>query len=70
MNTVPQSDPGDRPPSRLPVIAGLIAAFATSGWVSWATPDGNLVVTLVPGLAVGLVVYGVASWRQRRSKAQ
>lgn len=70
MNTAPQSDPGDRPPSRLPAIAGLVAAFITSGAVSWATPDGNLVVTLVPGLAVGLVVYGLAAWVVRRSQAR
>lgn len=54
--------------SRLAAIAiGLVAAFFTAGAVSWATPDGNLVVTLVPALAVGLAVFGLASWRFRRA---
>lgn len=60
---------GDRPQPKLPVIAivlGSIAFFVTAGLVSWATPDGNLVVTLVPALAVGLAVFGLASWRIRR----
>jgi hypothetical protein len=34
--------------------------------VSWATPDGNLVVTLVPALAMGLAAYGLARWWLRR----
>jgi len=54
----------------LPVVAGLVATFITSGAVSWATPDGNLVVTLVPALIVGLLVYGLLSWRLRRGKAE
>jgi uncharacterized membrane protein len=45
---------------------GAIAAVITAGAVSWATPDGNLVVTLVPALAVGLTVCGIASWWVRR----
>ncbi len=63
---------GDRPrrKSPVPVVLGLVAAVITSGFVSWATPDGNLVVTLVPGLAVGVAVFGVASWFVRRGKAQ
>ena len=61
------------PPRRTPentkrpaVIAALAVAFVTSGAVSWATPDGNLVVTLVPALVLGLATYGVVSWRLRR----
>jgi hypothetical protein len=54
----------------LPPVAGLAAAFVTAGVVSWATPDGNLVVTLVPALLVGAVVYGLAAWRVRRDKAE
>jgi hypothetical protein len=49
----------------LAVAFGAVAAFVTAGTVSWATPDGNLVVTLVPALAVGLGVFGVALWRLR-----
>jgi uncharacterized membrane protein len=63
---------GDRSQSksRLAAIAvGLIAALFTAGAVSWATPDGNLVVTLVPALAVGLAVFGLALWRVRRGGA-
>ena len=50
-------DQGERSSSRVPVVAillGAIAAFITAGAVSWSTPDGNLVVTPVPALAVGL----------------
>ena len=41
------------------------AATVTAGAVSWATPDGNLVVTLVPALVVGLAVLGLAAWWRR-----
>ena len=60
---------GERLSSRLPAAAirlGSIAAFITAGVVSWSTPDGNLVVTLVPALAIGLTVFGLALWRVRR----
>ena len=66
---VNSEDQGERLSSRLPVVAillGSIAAFMTAGLVSWSTPDGNLVVTLVPALAVGLTVFGLASRRVRR----
>lgn len=46
--------------------AGLVAAFITAGVVSGLTPDGNLVVTLVPALVVGVAVHGLASWRWPR----
>lgn len=49
---------------------GLLAAAVTAGAVSWATPDGNLVVTLVPAVAVGLAVYGVILWFSRRKAAR
>lgn len=45
---------------RIAIAIGLIAAFFTAVVVSWSTPDGNLVVTLVPALAVGLAVSGLA----------
>jgi uncharacterized membrane protein len=59
----------ERLASKLPVAAivpGAIAAFITAGVVSWSTPDGNLVVTSVPALAVGLTVFGLALRRVRR----
>lgn len=52
-----------------PTVLAAAAAFVTAGAVSWATPDGNLVVTLVPALLVGLLVYGAAAWRRRRAQA-
>ena len=64
---------GDLPQPKLPRVAiatGLIAAFLTAGAVSWSTPDGNLVVTLVPALAVGLAVFGLALWRFRRGNSK
>jgi uncharacterized membrane protein len=60
---------GERTRPTWPVVAGLVAAVVTAGVVSWATPDGNLVVTLVPALVVGLLVHGLAWWRVRRGKA-
>jgi len=55
---------------RVAIASGLIAAFLTAGAVSWATPDGNLVVTLVPALAIGLAVFGLALWRLRRRNSK
>jgi len=52
------------------IVFGFIAAFVTAVAVSWSTPDGNLVVTLVPALVVGLTVYGVALWRLRRGEPE
>ena len=54
---------------RTAIVSGLIAAVVISSVVSWLTPDGNLVVTLVPGLAVGLAVFGLVRWRLRRGEA-
>ncbi len=31
-----------------PTVVGFLVATITSGVVSWLTPDGNLIVTLVP----------------------
>jgi len=67
---VNNEDQGERLSSGLPVLLGLIAAFITAGVVSWSTPDGNLVVTLVPALAVGLTVFGLALRRARRRGAK
>ncbi len=69
MNGARQSDLGQ---SKFPVVAiviALVAAFVTAGAVSWATPDGNLVVTLVPALVVGLTAFGIALRRFRRGGA-
>ena len=63
---------GDLRQSKVPgvtIVIGLVAAFVTAGAVSWATPDGNLVVTLVPALVVGLAAFGIALWRFRRGGA-
>jgi len=63
---------GDLAQSKVPVVTiviGLVAAVVTAGAVSWATPDGNLVVTLVPALVVGLAAFGIALWRFRRGGA-
>jgi len=63
----------ERSPSRVPraaIAIGLGAAFVTAVAVSWSTPDGNLVVTLVSALAVGMTVFGLAVWRFRRSDSK
>jgi peptidoglycan/LPS O-acetylase OafA/YrhL len=48
------------------IIFGFIAALVTAVAVSQSTPDGNLVVTLVPALVVGVAVFGLAMWHFRR----
>jgi hypothetical protein len=53
---------------RAAIASGLLAGLASSGTVSWLTPDGNLVVTLVPGLVVGLTVFGIVSWFSGRDR--
>lgn len=65
-------DPEGRPSPGLPlsaVVAGMAAAVATGVVVSHLTPDGNLVVSSVPALAVGSAVFGIAlvllRWRRR-----
>ena len=70
MNDASKQDPPKPRLSRVAIVIGLIAAFVTAGVVSWATPDGNLVVTLVPALAVGLAVFGLALWRIRRGNSK
>ena len=64
-----RAEPARESKTRWPVAArrsGLAAFVITSALVSWLTPDGNLVVTLVPALVMGLLVFGVAVWRLRR----
>lgn len=46
----------------------LVTLFATAAVVSWSTPDGNLVVTLVPAFAVGLATFVLVLWWLRRRK--
>ena len=68
MNSASQ---GGRSQPKLRAMAlGFVATFVTAGVVSWATPDGNLVVTLVPALAVGLVVFVVALLCFRRVRSE
>jgi len=72
-NFVNSASQGDGSQPKLPRVAlasGLIAALVAAGAVSWATPDGNLVVTLVPALAVGLAVFGLVLWRSRRGESE
>ena len=52
-----------------PGALALAAAIVTAGGVSWCTPDGNLVVTGVPALAVGLGVFGLLRWHLRRTRS-
>lgn len=49
---------------------GVASFIATAGVVSWATPDGNLVVTLVPALIVGIAAFAATRWRLRRTGRQ
>ena len=70
MNDTSKRDPPQPKLPRVAIASGLIAAFLTAGAVSWSTPDGNLVVTLVPALAVGLAVFGLALWRFRRGNSK
>jgi len=70
MNSASQRDRSQPKSPRVAVASALIAALFTTGVVSWSTPDGNLVVTLVPALAVGLAVFGLASWRSRRGESE
>lgn len=66
MSNITQNDPIKTRSTRAAVVSGFVGAFVTAGAVSWATPDGNLVVTLVPALVIGLIVYGLALWLSRR----
>jgi hypothetical protein len=72
-NVMNSASQGNRSQPKLPPIAiasGLITAFITAGAVSWSTPDGNLVVTLVPALAVGAAVFGLVLWCSRRGESE
>jgi hypothetical protein len=66
MNISDRSQSKSRRPA---LVGGLLALLVTSGVVSWLTPDGNLVVTLVPGLAAGLLVFGLVRWCFRSSES-
>jgi hypothetical protein len=70
MNSTDQGNRAQRRFPVVPIVIGFVAALVTAGAVSRATPDGNLVVTLVPALAVGLAVFGLALWRFRRREAR
>ncbi len=70
MSSKDQGSPTQRRFPVVPIIIGFVAAVVTAGAVSWATPDGNLVVTLVPALVVGLVAFGLALWRFRLGGAK
>lgn len=52
-----------------PRTLALAAAIVTASGVSWCTPDGNLVVTLVPALAVGLGVFGLLRWHLHHTRS-
>jgi hypothetical protein len=47
-------------------VSGVVAGLVTSLVVSANTPDGNLVVTVVPGLVLGFAVFGVVALIRRR----
>jgi hypothetical protein len=70
MNSGSHGDRSQPKSRRVAIASGLIAAFVTAGAVSWSTPDGNLIVTLVPALAVGLVVFGLVLWRSSRGESE
>jgi hypothetical protein len=53
-----------------PLAWAAAVGIVTSGGVSIATPDGNLVVTLVPGLVTGLVAWLLARQALRRRARQ
>lgn len=49
------------------IVIALVLAAVTAVAVSWATtPDGNLVVTLVPAVIAGSAMFALARWRLRR----
>ncbi|UHQ18845.1 hypothetical protein LVB87_11700 [Lysobacter sp. KIS68-7] len=66
MNDASQGESEKSKSRAMAISIGFVAAFVTAVTVSLSTPDGNLVVTLVPALAVGLVVFGLTSWRTRK----
>ena len=70
MNSASQGDRSQPKLLRAAIASGFIAAIVTAGAVSWSTPDGNLVVTLAPALAVGLAVFGLVLRRTRRGESE
>lgn len=70
MSASSQSDRSQRKLPAMAIVISLVAAFITAGLVSWATPDGNLVVTLVPAVVVGGAVLAVAAWLVRRGRSK
>ena len=68
MNSASQG--GRSQPKLRALVLGFVAACVTAGVVSWATPDGNLVVTSVPALAVALVVFVIALLCLRRVRSE
>lgn len=69
MNNASQEERSQSKPKTKAIVIGFIAFLITAIVVMQYTPDGNLVVTLLPALAVGLAVYGLASWRLCRGKS-
>lgn len=55
-------------PLTVACMFALVTLFATAAVVSWSTPDGNLVVTLVPAITVGLATFVLVLWWLRRRK--
>lgn len=51
-----------------PTVVGFLVAIFTSAIVSWLTPDGNLIVTLVLGIIMGLSAWLVWRYWVNRSK--
>jgi hypothetical protein len=70
MNSASQGDRSQPKLPRVAIASGLFAAFVTASALWWSTPDGNLVVTSVPALAVGLAVFGLVLRRSRRGESE
>jgi hypothetical protein len=69
MNSTSQGERAQAKSRVVAIVLGFIAALVTAVAVSLATPDGNMVVTSVPALAVGMAVFGLAFWRERRGES-
>ena len=70
MDSTSQSELAQHRRRFVAIVVALITAIITAIAVSSATPDGNLVVTLVPALVVGLAMYGLVLWRLRHSESK